>query len=175
MKFITQRGNSVKLELIKASLNEKPILANLLELYAYDFTEFCDFDIGDNGFYGYEYLPLYWTEPTRFPYLIYVNQKIAGFVLVQKGSPISEDSNVWDIAEFFVMKRYKEQGIGTATALKVWEQFKGCWQVRVLLSNPIACKFWLQAIKKFTGQLPNQTTTLIKNEKWIIYSFLSRS
>jgi hypothetical protein len=34
----------VEIELIRASLKEKPILANLLELYS------CDFDIGDNGF-----------------------------------------------------------------------------------------------------------------------------
>jgi predicted acetyltransferase len=163
----------VQLELIKATLEQKPILANLLELYAYDFTEFCDFDIGDNGFYGYQYLPLYWIEPTRFPYLIYVNQKIAGFVLVQKGSPLSDDSNVWDIAEFFVMKRYKKQGIGTSAACKIWKQFKGQWQVRVLESNPIACLFWLQAIKKFTGKLPTQTSQLIKKEDWIIYSFES--
>jgi hypothetical protein len=82
------------------------LCSQCLELYAYDFTEFCDFDIGDDGFYGYERLPVYWTEPTRFPYLIYVDKKIAGFILVQKGSPISDDTTVWDISEFFVMKKY---------------------------------------------------------------------
>ena len=44
----------MQVELIKATIEQKPLLANLLELYAYDFTEFCDFDIGDDGFYGYE-------------------------------------------------------------------------------------------------------------------------
>ncbi|HCA89133.1 MAG: GNAT family N-acetyltransferase [Legionellaceae bacterium] len=131
----------MQLELMSATIEQKPILANLLELYAYDFTEFFHFDIGDNGFYGYKYLPLYWIEPTRFPYLIYVNNKIAGFILVQQGSPISPDSTVWDIAEFFVMKRYKNQGIGTLAACNIWKQFKGQWQVRVLVCNTIACKF----------------------------------
>ena len=165
----------MQLELIKATIEQKPVLANLLELYAYEFTEFCDFDIGDNGFYGYEYLPLYWTEPTRFPYLIYINNKIAGFILVQKGPPISEDPAVWDISEFFVMKKYKQQGVGTAAAFKIWKQFKGSWQVRVLVSNPIACSFWLQAIKKFTATDPIKTTATIKKNDWIIYSFESTS
>ncbi|HAF87275.1 MAG TPA: hypothetical protein DCG13_01785 [Legionellales bacterium] len=62
------------LDLILASLEQKPILANLLELYTYDFAEFAHFDIGDNGLYGYERLPLYWTEPNHFHYLIYVNK-----------------------------------------------------------------------------------------------------
>jgi predicted acetyltransferase len=163
----------MQLELIKATIEQKPVLANLLELYAYEFTEFCDFDIGENGFYGYEYLPLYWTEPTRFPYLIYINKKIAGFILVQKGSPISKDPTVWDISEIFVMKKYKQQGVGTAAVFKVWEQFKGLWQVRVLVGNPIACSFWHKAIKKFIATEPNKTTATIKGDAWIIYSFQS--
>lgn len=164
----------MQVEVVKATIEQKPVLANLFELYAYDFTEFCGFDIGDDGLYGYERLPLYWTEPTRFPYLIYVDKKIAGFILVQKGSPISDDTTVWDISEFFVMKKYKRHGVGTAAALKIWEQFKGPWQVRVLVSNPIACSFWLRAIKNFTLVAPAKTEVTIKEEDWIIYTFESK-
>ncbi|MCH9756302.1 MAG: GNAT family N-acetyltransferase [Gammaproteobacteria bacterium] len=161
----------MQLELIKATIKQKPILSNLLELYAYDFTEFCDFDIGDDGFYGYPYLHLYWKESTRYPYLIYVNKKIAGFVLIQKGSPISNNTTVWDISEFFIMKKYKQLGIGTATAIKVWEEFKGPWQVRVLVGNKKACLFWSHAIQKFTSKTPIKTKTKIKDDDWIIYTF----
>ena len=164
----------MQVEVVKATIEQKPVLANLFELYAYDFTEFCGFDIGDDGLYGYERLPLYWTEPTRFPYLIYVDKKIAGFILVQKGSPISDDTTVWDISEFFVMKKYKRHGVGTAAALKIWEQFIGPWQVRVLVSNPIACSFWLRAIKNFTLVAPTKTEARIKEEDWIIYTFESK-
>ena len=164
----------MQVEVIKATIEQKPLLANLLELYAYDFTEFCDFDIGDDGFYGYERLPLYWTESTCFPYLIYVDKKIAGFILVQQGSPIADDTTVWDISEFFVMRKYKRHGVGTAAALKIWEQFKGPWQVRVLVGNNIACSFWLQAIKKLTSVIPAKIDATIKGEGWIIYSFESK-
>lgn len=167
------KDNNFSLEIIKATVEQKPILANLLELYAYDFTECCDFDIGNNGFYGYDYLPLYWTDPNRFPYLIYVNGKLAGFVLVQKGSPISKEINVWDISEFFIMKKYKRHGIGTLVAQKIWGQFHGCWQVRVLVDNHIACLFWLSAIKKFITKTPISSRTRIKKEDWIIYKFES--
>ena len=165
----------MKLEVLKAKEEQKPILANLLELYAYDFTEFCDFDIGNNGFYGYEYLPLYWTDQNRFPYLIYVENKLAGFVFVQIGSPISKDTEVWDIAEFFIMKKYKRQGVGTAVALKIWQQFNGDWQVRVLAENQIAKSFWLQAIKKFTSEVPAETNIKIKKDDWIIYNFEAKA
>ncbi|MCC2645027.1 MAG: Acetyltransferase, family, partial [Burkholderiales bacterium] len=141
----------------------------------YDFTEFCDFDIGENGFYGYEYLPLYWRDQNRFPFLIYVDNKLAGFVLVQKGSPISEETQIWDIAEFFIMKKYKKRGIGTIVAHKIWQQFNGYWQIRVLTGNQIACSFWLQAIKKFTSSIPTKVDIKVKDEDWIVYKFESMS
>jgi hypothetical protein len=40
-------------------------------------------------------------EANRFPYLIKVNKKIAGLVFVQKGSPIADEKEIWDLAEFF--------------------------------------------------------------------------
>lgn len=165
----------MKIEIRRATAGQKPILANLLELYTYDFTEFWDFDIGDNGFYGYEKLSLYWTNSNYVPYLIYVENKLAGFALIQKGSPISENTKVWDVSEFFILKKYKNRGIGTAAILKVWEQHKGSWQVRVLVENQRACSFWLQAIKKFIQEEPIITDLKIKEEDWIIYNLLSAS
>jgi predicted acetyltransferase len=109
------------IQLLQATIKHKPVLANLCELYAYDLTALCDFDIGDDGFYGYKDLPLYFTESTRFPYLIYVDHKIAGFILVQKGSPISHDTTVWDMAKCFVLSKYRRHGVGTKAVFKVWE------------------------------------------------------
>jgi hypothetical protein len=39
------------------------ILANLLELYAHDFSEFHELELGSDGRFGYGGLPLYWSEP----------------------------------------------------------------------------------------------------------------
>jgi len=161
-----------RVKIVPATKEQQTILANLLELYLYDFTERWPFDIGDNGFYGYEYLPLYWQEPNRFPFLIYVAGKIAGFVLVQQGSPLENEPQIWDIAEFFIMHKYRKQGIGTNVVHKVWQQFKGRWQVRVLQANIIARAFWVQAIEKFTGHEVAFVTIADKdNYKWDIFKF----
>jgi hypothetical protein len=47
------------------------------------------------------------------------------------------------------------------------------------VSNPIACSFWLQAIKKFTAATPAKTEATLKDqsgekEAWIIYAFESK-
>ena len=164
----------MNIEIIKATLDQKPILANLLELRAYDLTEHINFDIGDDGFYGYKNLPLYWKDSNRHPYLIYCDKKIAGLVLVQQGSPISDDTSVWDIAEFFIMRKYKRQGLGSAVATQIWEQFKGTWQVRVFMGNKIAYQFWLQAIKKFISVEPSTTKLTLKGNPWVVFLFESK-
>jgi hypothetical protein len=40
------------MELIETTSVHKPALAALLELYQYDFTEFTDEDVGDDGRFG---------------------------------------------------------------------------------------------------------------------------
>jgi predicted acetyltransferase len=163
----------MNIEVIPAKIEQKSILANLLELYIYDFTEIWDFDIGETGVYGYERLPLYWEEPNRHPFLIYVDGKIAGFVLVQKGSPIADDKNVYDIAEFFILRKYRRKNIGSTVAHKVWKMFKGDWQVRVLIENMVASAFWFDAIKAFTGRVPIKQEMKINDDDWSVYRFES--
>ncbi len=70
---------SLNIQIIKASLEQKSTIAQLYELYTYEMTDLADFDINDNGYYGYTELPMYWTDPNKHPFLIWVNKKLAGF------------------------------------------------------------------------------------------------
>ncbi|HYL98957.1 MAG TPA: GNAT family N-acetyltransferase, partial [Blastocatellia bacterium] len=99
-------------EVLPASFEQMPILANLLELYIHDFSELIDLKIGPDGRFGYPRLPLYWKEPNRYPFLIKVDGHWAGFALVSRGSQVSADEEVWDLAEFFVLRGYRRLGIG---------------------------------------------------------------
>src|SRR5712692_1535448 len=94
---------SAHIEVIPARPEQESILANLLELYAHDFSEFHNLELGDDGRFGYERLPLYWSEPDRYPFLIKVDGRLAGLALVKKGSELSDNDAVWDMAEFFIV------------------------------------------------------------------------
>jgi predicted acetyltransferase len=142
----------VKIEVVPATKEQAPIVANLLQLYAHDFSEFHDVEIGEDGRFVYNDLPLYWSEPGRHPFLVWVDDKLAGFVFVKKGSEVSGNGNVWDMAEFFVLRAYRRRGVGTRLGHEVWRQFPGAWEVRVMESNVAALNFWPQAISKFTGE-----------------------
>jgi predicted acetyltransferase len=160
-------------EVIPAAPEQATILANLLELYAHDFSEFFETEIGDDGRYGYPSLSLYWTEPRRHPFLIKVKNKLAGFVFVQRGSQITVDESVWDVAEFFIIRSYRRHGIGIKAARLVWERFRGDWEVRVMESNHAAKGFWQSAVSEFKGTVARPILVERDGKCWHVFSFKS--
>lgn len=160
---------SSQLELISACSEHQSVLAHLLELYIHDFSEFVPSDVSDDGRYGYGKLPLYWSDPHRHPFLARLDGKWAGFALVQQ-----IDNRVCDIAEFFVLRCYRRQGIGAQLAAQVWRRFPGPWQIRVRTANAPARQFWESAIAKFTGQPPHATTSDHDGVLWHVFTFQSR-
>jgi predicted acetyltransferase len=165
---------SAHIEVLPAAPEQAPILANLLELYAHDFSEFHDIDLEADGRFGYRHLPLYWSEPDRHPFLVRMNGKLAGLVLVKRGSEVSGNETVWDMAEFFVIRRYRRRGVGTHIAHEVWRQFPGAWEIRVMQSNISAYHFWACAISTFTGEVTPPACVEKDGECWTLFSFESK-
>ena len=135
------------IEISEASLNDKPVLRRLLELYQYDFSEFEGTDVGPHGLYGYGYLNHYWTEPDRHPYLIRVDSRLAGFVLVNRHGVSGEDR--WTVAEFFVMRKYRGRGVGEYAAAHVFDLWPGKWEVTQEAAHPGSSAFWRKVIGRY--------------------------
>lgn len=152
----------MKIELIPIIEKEKHILANLLELYEYDFSEFSKSDLDENGRYGYKYLDNYWQEENRHPFFIKVGCKLAGFVLVNRHIYLSDDANA--IAEFFILKKYRGGGVGNTVAKQIFDMFPGKWEVSQTNQNKEAQAFWKKVIKKYTNG--NYKEIVLDNERW---------
>jgi predicted acetyltransferase len=162
------------IEMIPATAEQEPTVANLLELYAHDFSEFHPLEVDGTGRFGYPSLPLYWSEPGRYPFLVKMGGNLAGLVLAKRGSQVSGDLTVWDMAEFFVLRGYRRRGIGTQVAHEVWRRFPGPWEVRVMELNVSAHHFWEGAISKFTGEGIRPVFLEKGGERWKLYSFNSK-
>jgi predicted acetyltransferase len=162
------------LELIPATPDQGSILANLLELYAHDFSEFHDLELGADGRFGYNSLPLYWRESNRNAFLVRLDGKWAGFVLVKGGSEISGDETIWDMAEFFIVRGHRRRGIGTGIAHEVWRRLPGLWEVRVMESNHSAHQFWERAISTFVGEAIHSLPIEKGGKRWRVFSFESK-
>ena len=166
-------STAIGVEVIPAPPEQEPVLANMLELYAHDFSEFVDLKLDADGRFGYKRLPLYWKEPGRHPFLIKAGGRLAGFVFVRRGSELSGDADVWDVAEFFVVRGLRGLGVGTQAAHEVWRKFPGRWEVRVIDRNRKAKEFWARAIKDFIGEAVEPTPFDEDGEGWHVFSFES--
>ena len=150
-------------EVLPASLEDKTILRNLMELYAYDFSEFDQCDVDAHGLFGYNRLDHYWTEPGRYPFLVRVESKLAGLVLVRTLDE-SESNPVRSIAEFFILRKYRHQGIGKAVAHRIFDKFPGQWSVAQVENNHPAQAFWRKVISEYTQG--NFQEIWSDNEEW---------
>ena len=164
---------SAKIEVLSAAPEQQPIMANLLELYAHDFSGFLDIELGEDGRFGYKDLSLYWREETRHPFLVKVGGRLAGLILVRLGSQFSGDRGIWDMAEFFVLRGYRGRGVGTAMAHEVWRRFPGPWEIRVMQANDAAHRFWEHAIKAYTGDAVQSSYVERNGAQWRLFSFHS--
>lgn len=172
---IQDAATSPRPQLIEARPEDQQTLANLLELYIHDFSEFHAVSIGLDGRFGYPKLPLYWSEPGRHAFLIKVDGNIAGFVLVERGSQVSGSASSWEIAEFFVLRGYRRRGIGSEIAQAVWRRFPGSWEIRVMRSNGAAFQFWERAINDFTGEAQRSSRVGQNGKLWDVFSFIAEA
>ena len=168
-------ADSLDVALDVAAPGDAGLLANLLELYVHDLSEvFPRIEIGADGRFGYDPLPLYWSEPERrFPFFIRCGERIAGFVLVTRGSPASDDPEVFDVSEFFILRRHRRAGVGRRAAFLLWDRLPGRWIVRVSEANRGAIPFWAGVVAEYTNGSLTEFTREGSPARWRVFSFES--
>ena len=170
-------ANPLDVVLDVARSSDAALLANLLELYLHDLSPvFPSIELGADGRFGFDALPLYWSEPERrFPFLIRHGTQVAGFVLATRGSPASDDPDVFDVAEFFVIRRHRCSGVGRRAAFLLWDRFPGRWIVRVSEGNLGALPFWAGVIAEYTNGAATEFKRPGQPHAWRVFSFTSDS
>ncbi len=159
-----------------AGVSDTALLANLLQLYLHDLSEaFPSIELGPDGRFVYEKLPLYWSEPEhRFPFIIRHRTQAVGFVLATRGSPAVGDPDVFDIAEFFIIRRHRRSGVGRRAAFLLWNRLPGRWTVRVSEGNAGALPFWEDVTAEYTSGTATQFKRPGTPNAWRVFSFVSR-
>ena len=138
----------MKIKVLPALVANKPAIEQMMELYQYDLSEFEDTDLDEDGYFGYEYLDYYWTEPNRYPFIVRFENKLAGFVLVNEYTHFSDSQH--SVAEFFILRKYRRRGIGRQVAFDIFEQFSGRWEISHINTNTAAESFWRSSVGDYT-------------------------
>lgn len=157
----------------RATELDAPLLANLLELYIHDMSAFiARLELGPDGRFGYEKLPLYFSDPARrFAYLIRHDTRAVGFAFVTRGSPVDSDPEVLDVADFFVARGHRRHGVGARAAMLLWGALPGRWTVRVLAANVGALEFWRGVVAEFSQGTAEEESLADATGDWRIFRF----
>jgi predicted acetyltransferase len=139
------------MEIVPARLEDKDALLQLSEYYAYDFSDIIDLDVDGTGRFGTASFERHFADSHCHPFLIRVDGKLAGFAIHEGRSRLTGDVGINDVAEFFVMKRYRNRAVGARAAAALFDRFAGPWEVRELRGNVAAIAFWRKVIDRYTA------------------------
>lgn len=130
-----------------ATDRDKGIIAEMMHGYVADLARYTPISPNEQGRYTYPRLDEYWLHPeTRFPFLIYADDTLAGFALVSAESRL-EDDEAMNMAEFYVLPEKRRTGIGFDAACQILLHFPGRWEVAVLTGNLTALTFWKRVMR----------------------------
>jgi predicted acetyltransferase len=151
-KFDIQRQITVE----ETTAADRERVEHLYQFYLYDFSEMLDFSVEANGLYdiGGD-LDGCWETPSRYTYLLKVDGELAGMAVVDdyKANPEarSYEAPTADVAEFFVMRKFRRSGVGRYFAFTLFDRFPGAWSVRQVAENRGGIAFWRKIIDEYTG------------------------
>jgi len=164
---------TANVQLRTATAADAELLGNLLELYIHDLSVFFpQVQLGPDGRFGYAALPLYVAGASdRWAWLIEYQGRVVGFALAQRGSPATDDPSVLDVAEFFVLRRFRDQGVGCAAAHAMWKLLPGTWTVRVSPRHARALAFWQATIASHLERPLPPIERSIAGKPWLVFQF----
>ncbi len=130
---------------------DRRLLEGLLQFYIYDFSEMQPADSPDfefnprGGFEPFSDLDDYWRREGFHPLIIAVDERPAGFALINthshRGGAVERN-----IGEFFVARKYRRRGVATLAVHQILARLPGRWEVAVAARNAAALRFWPAAI-----------------------------
>lgn len=139
--------------LIKATINDYPVIQNMGRFYVYDLSRFCGqayegWEFPANGLYECVDFKKYFENPKYRAFLVKMGNELAGFVLLNQLEVMPEVD--WNMGEFFIAAKFQRSGIGKKVAKQVFDQFPGEWSVGAIPQNIRAVNFWRKTIAEYT-------------------------
>ena len=147
------------------------LLRNLFEHYMHDMAEWFEIDTNADGRYSFDTTAIW--ESGHDPYLVKVNDSIAGFALVGSAAEWTGDTKACDMREFFVIRRYRRRGFGYRIATQIWNYYPGEWLIRVLALNVPAVQFWRMAVSSHSLDAYHEERRVVNARPWVFFRFVS--
>lgn len=129
------------IELLQTGPEHADLIRNLYQFYAYESSDWEQEDVEVDGrFYiHHEHMDRYWQSPGWSASLVLVDGYIAGFVLVERSE--LPDIDALELADLFILKKYRRQGLGRAVAQQILGNHTHNWLLRCYRQDQLAMTF----------------------------------
>lgn len=156
------------IELLQTTVDQAELIRNLYQFYAYESSDWEAEDVEVDGrFYiNEEHLARYWQSPGWGAHLILVDGFIAGFVLIERSELVGLEAT--ELADLFILKRYRRQGIGKAVAQQLLCSGAGDWLLRCYAMDPPAVAF----CRAVLADLPRASRAIELDDEPVLLNFL---
>jgi predicted acetyltransferase len=119
------------LSISKVGPEAEKVLRNLFEHYLHDMSEWFEINTKADGSYSYDTASI-WKDGYD-AYLAKIGDSITGFALVGSAAEWLGDIGGYDVHEFFVLRRFRRNGIGQRMQHYCGTSFQangwsGCWK-----------------------------------------------
>jgi predicted acetyltransferase len=156
-------------ELHATQRDELETLENLMQFYTYDLSEWLPLKLGGHGFFSLQPTLDYWRKPTTQPFLITVDNELAGFVTVDDQTHLQGAAH--NLGYLFVARRFRGQGVATFVVSALLSRNPGEWQIFHLDKNQPARLFWANVMPTLTGGEFTLHQRLIDENSCTFYRF----
>lgn len=156
------------IELLQTTADQAELIRNLYQFYAYESSDWEAEDVEVDGcFYIHEeHLARYWQSPGWSASLVLVDGFIAGFVLIERSELPGLEAN--ELADLFILKRYRRQGIGKAVAQQLLCSGSGDWLMRCYAHDPAGVAFCCAVL----ADLPRASRAIALDDEPDLLNFL---
>ena len=157
-------------ELIPADVGDKAIVYGLFQFYLYEMSDFLLLPTSNTGSFDFpeNVLDAYWNTHDHYPFLIMCNAEVAGFSLLRK---YPSDKSIFDIGQFFILRKFMGQGIGRKAFELSVSKFPGQWMTRVLIENTKALGFWKSVIAQATNNNYDVNSELYSDKEMYFFRY----
>jgi predicted acetyltransferase len=159
------------LSISKVGPEAEIVLRNLFEHYLHDMSEWFEIDVKADGSYSYDTASI-WRDGYE-AYLAKVGDSITGFALAGSAEEWLGKTGAHDVHEFFVLRRFRRNGIGQRMATLLWNERSGEWLVRVLEANAPAVPFWRASISSYSRGSYKEEERMVNGRRWRFFRFES--
>lgn len=157
-----------KVQLVLLKPEDLPRAQRMARFFLYDMLEYMGsnprWSFPESGYYECQTLKEFFINIGKdaFPYFVIYNGELAGFILIDRKHVYP--GTQYNLSEFFILRKFKGQGLGRYVAEQVFNKHPAIWEVQQMVENCAAIRFWEKVITKYTK---NRYTRALKSVPYL--------